>query len=122
MTRSQVTAVLHRTYKHIHVLLSEKVNSTMARWSVQSAKNDHVSHTEQRLRIQVGACSRFRLAASDFDFFDTSPNLDKMVSTLLSSRQGATDCTYGINNDDDDLRLATLALDASNALTRFGCG
>jgi hypothetical protein len=45
-----------------------------------------------------------------------------MVSTLLSLRQGATDCTYDINDDDDDLRLATLALDARNALTRFGCG
>jgi len=44
-----------------------------------------------------------------------------MVSTLLSSRQGATDCTYDIN-DDDDLRLALLALDARTALTRFGCG
>jgi len=90
---------------------------------VQSfAKLDHVSHTERRFANSGRAlCSRFRLAASDFDFFDTSPNYDKMVSTLLSSRQGATDCTYDIN-DDDDLRLALLALDARTALTRFGCG
>ncbi|CAD0093333.1 unnamed protein product [Aureobasidium mustum] len=45
-----------------------------------------------------------------------------MVSTIPPSRQGATVCTYNLNNDDDDdLRLATLAIDARNALTRFGC-
>lgn len=29
-------------------------------------------------------------------------------------------CTYNINDDDDDLRLSTLAIDARNVLTRFG--
>lgn len=28
-------------------------------------------------------------------------------------------CTYDINDDDDDLRLPTLAIDARNVLTRF---
>ena len=93
-------------------------------FSAGTAKTNHVSHTEERFaNSALGPARDFVSAASDFDFFDTSPNHDKMVSTLLSSRQGATACTYRINDDDDDdLRLATLALDARNALTRFGCG
>ncbi|KAH0328396.1 hypothetical protein KCU74_g6168, partial [Aureobasidium melanogenum] len=42
-----------------------------------------------------------------------------MVSTIPPLRQGVMVCTYNINDDDDDLRLATLAIDARNALTRF---
>ena len=92
-------------------------------FSAGTAKTDHVSHTEERFaNSALGPARDFVSAASDFDFFDTSPNHDKMVSTLLSSRQGATACTYCINDDDDDLHLTTLALDARNALTRFECG
>lgn len=89
-----------------------------------SAKPDHVSHTKQRFANSGwGLLEKFVLQPATLtSSTDTSPNHDKMVSTIPPSRQGATDCTYDINDDDDDLRLATLALDARNALTRFGCG
>lgn len=92
-----------------------------AGWSVLDAEADHVPHTSSSAVQNHSSPQISSLRAATLNFFDTSPSTDEMVSTIPPSRQGATVCTSNINDDDDDLRLATLAIDVRNASTPFGC-